>query len=281
MRTRRILVAVALAVLAIANYAESILTKLEFFWRAPQAEAAAARWLTDVDIWLLSYNIEPVIAGLFLTILLSGWVIPDVWPFVKQLFFGASAAAFGVAFRAQNSADARQEFRLGVERAYTKFCRIRAQGKRDETSLVSLVDLTQFPADFPPPEHETLSGYVGSAKWPSEESEVLIRFLKALYETALDADKDPLLPEPQHESFMKARNRVSKFWDHCGREIREGRLTAASIKRQLDSNAHDIKLLAMSELVLSEILPWDVGGGKTNLFFLAKEGSALRKSHRR
>ena len=281
MGTRRILVAIALAVLAIANYAEIILTRLDFLWHAPQAEAAAARWLTDVDIWLLSYNIEPVIAGLFLTVVLSGWIIPDVWPFVKGRLFGASAAAFGTAFRAQDSADARQEFRLGIERAYTKFCHVREQGKRDERSLVSLIDLTQFPADFPPPEHEALSGYLGSAKWPSEESQVLFRFLRALYETAPDADKDPLLAEPDHASFMRARNRVSKFWDDCGREIRAGRLAAASIKRQLDSNARDIKLLAISELVLSEFLPWDLGGGKTSLFCLAKEGSALRRSHKR
>ena len=281
MRARHVVVLILLALLAAANYAESILTKLEFLWRAPRVEEAAERGLTDVDIWLLSHNIEPVIAGLFLTVLLSGWVVPDVWPFIEGRLLGASAARFGAAFRAPEAADARQEFRLGVEKAFTKFCHMHGQEERDQRSLVSLVDCVRFPSDFPPPEHESLSGYLVSAKWPSEESQALLGFLRALYEPMRDADEEPLLPRADYDAFVRARNRVSKFWDDCAREIRRGRLAPASIKRQLDSNARDVKLLALSELVLSEILDWDVGGGKTSLFYLARDGIALRRDRGR
>jgi len=275
MRARHILVLALSAVLVVANYAESILTKLQFIGGASEAEELAGRWLSGVDIWLLKHGIEPVIVGLLLAVVLSGWVIPDVWPLIKDRLLGASAAEFGAAFRAPDAVDARQEFRLGVEQAYTKFCR----GNRDKDTLVLLVDRVRFPNDFPPPEHEPLSGYLASAHWQSPESKALLDFLRALYETAFDASKETLLPEPIQKSFMIARNRVSKFWDDCAREIRRGRMTAASINRQLDSNLRDIKLAAISELILAEMAPWDVGGGKTSLFYLAKEGSSLKSNH--
>ena len=277
MRPRHIVLLAVLAALWIVNYAEQLFTKAEFLWRAPDVGGVAVNWLTNVDAWLLIHDMEPLIVGLSLAVILSGWVVPDIWPFIKRQIFKGSVGTFSANFRARDAADARQEFRLGIEKAYTKYFRAQYGSERPDGALVTLVDLVGFPPDFPPPAHEPLSGYMASADWPSTESQELGQFLFELYRPVSDANEAGLLPTSDLQAFIKARNVASKFWDDCAREILEGRLTPGHVRRRLDANARDIKLLALSELVLAELIPWDIGGGKTSLFHLAKEGSALKR----
>jgi hypothetical protein len=141
---------------------------------------------------------------------------------------------------------------------------------------VDLVDAVEFPKEFPPPENQPLSNYVASANW-LRGIKPLHDFLLALYESVPDAKKSNILPPLEYQRFIHAHNMTSKFWDDAAREIREGRLSANAIKRQLDSNERDIVLLAVSELVISEIVPWDKGGGRTSLFLLAKDKGSLKR----
>lgn len=86
MSKRRVTVLLTLAVIAAFNFAEVLFTKAEFLLRIPERWAVAMRWATEFDEWLLNHNIEPVLAGLFLAVLLSGWIVPDVWPLLRRRF---------------------------------------------------------------------------------------------------------------------------------------------------------------------------------------------------
>ncbi|MGO8917770.1 MAG: hypothetical protein ACLQJR_17855 [Stellaceae bacterium] len=275
---RRILVWVGLLLFVIRfslDIADSIHAKAELLSGAPGAGAAAMNWMVDVDVWLLNHGLEPLEVAVFLILLFSGWIIPDAWPFVKQRFLKGATGAFNQRFRNLDFVAGRQDFRLGIEKAYTKYCSLN-NIHRTNRSLVDLVDAVQFPNEFPPPKDRPISEWMAAAAWEAT-SKQLIDFLRQLYESVPDAERSGILPPLEYQRFILAHNTTSKFWDDAAREIREGRLTASSIKRQLDSNERDIMLLVMSELVISEIVPWDKGGGKTNLFFLARDKTTLKR----
>jgi hypothetical protein len=267
-RIAGILVGIALLLAAFQSWIDAT----ELVLALPRWAQRGTNWLTDFDFWLLNHQIHtPLLAAAFCVLWVT-IVVPDLWPLILRYWHGS--AAFNRAFKEVGTAAARQDFRLGMERAYTAYCQ-REGRSRHNRSLIDAVDQIRFPESFPPREDQPISEYVRATTWPPE-SEHVVRFLQVLYSNSLDARDNPLLLEREYRAFIQARNVVSKFWDDCAREIREHRLTAHSIKRQLDSNARDIKLLAMSELVISETVPWDTGGGKTSLFMLAKDGAAMK-----
>ena len=50
----------------------------------------------------------------------------------------------------------------------------------------------------------------------------------------------------------------------------DGLLSPNDIRGPLESNICDIRALAISELALAKVIGWDISGGKTSLFLLAK-----------
>ena len=176
-RLRRMLAAVALLVVLAFNFADRIYTKIELLLAIARGEQAPVSWATEFDSWLLSWGIEPIFAAMFVAIVISGYLIPDGWPFLREHFFRRSAAAFGEAFNELDSADPRKDFRLSMERAYTSYCQKKGV-LRQHKSLSDLVDAIHFPTDFPPSQ-KPISGYLASADWAGAKP--LIDFLRELY----------------------------------------------------------------------------------------------------
>jgi len=76
---------------------------------------------------------------------------------------------------------------------------------------------------------------------------------------------------------MTARAALAEFWDGWAPTLRRGLVNRAEVRRLVAASARDIRLLAISELVLTELAPWIAPEGRQGLLVLA--GSLPDQAH--
>ena len=243
---------------------------LDLLSRLPGAGGAVMNWLVEIDYFLLNNDIHPFLIAIGLLILLSGWIIPNVWPLVLRRLFGKARTAFFEDFGKMENQRAWQDFIWNLHIAYKTF-----DQNATNYTLVEKLDKLMFPNDFPP--------VVGSLHnydpiWLNEESADIWRFFCMLFSDVTQTNREnPLLEREKYERFLDARRITSKFWDYWAREIEIGRLDYWEIREPIFTNFRVIQALVMSELALADEIPYDLGPGKTALFKLVLGPERLKK----
>lgn len=227
-------------------------------------------WLKDENEWLISHGIDPILAGLLMALLISGWVIPDIWPHLRSWL--KSSKEFDSEFNRVETASARQHFRHGLERKHRLYHAEKGL-PRENKSLVKLIDDFAFPDNFPPKADGSIVDYVENQTWIHGNE--LCDFLRGFYEKAI------VSIDERDWTILMGHNQVSKFWDQTARLILQNRMSAKAIRTQILANHRDIIVTTLSELIFAEITPWSRGPGKIPLFRLAKEGIDLKSDKKR
>lgn len=250
---------------------------VELILRLPGWLQFALGWLTPPETWLIDNRIHPLPLILAVVVFFALVVTPgDLRAWLPQKLRARTREDFAASFATSAQREARSAFRWGAERCYRRYAE-REKLACSNDSLVRLIDGLRFPADFPAPAGRPLAHYAASVTWPSPEGQKLWAFARDVFGKALQSETGEFLGG-DWRSFLEAQRMAAQFWDDCGRALGEGRLRSNAMRRQIASNARDIKLLALIELALAELIPWG-GTGKSGLFWLAKDLRLLRPEH--
>jgi hypothetical protein len=245
---------------------------VDFLSRLPGAGGAVKNWLVEIDYSLLNNDIHPFLVAIGLVILFGGWIIPDVWPLVRQYFLSKNMEEFSNDFYKIENQQARQDFMWTVHDAYKNHPRIDG----NETLRESLNAL-EFPDDFPPT-LGVLHYYVGGIQWPNVKSEELWLFFQNLFSDASTSSRNKTFYHVEnYQRFLDARRITSAFWDKWARKIIDGQINYQTLREPIGANYYSIQCLVLSELALVNELPYDLGVGKTSLFKLVLGPERLKK----
>jgi hypothetical protein len=273
---RRIIGLILIILLVLAAIADRV-SVVELILRLPSWLQFALGWLTPPETWLIDNRIHPLPLILAAVVFFALVVTPsDLRAWLPKQLRPRPREDFAASFAAREQREARHEFRWGIERCYRRYAEHDKIACNND-SLVRLIDGLRFPTDFPGPAGRSLAHYAASVAWPSPEGEHLWDFARHVFANALQSERDEFLGTDSR-SFLRAQRATAQFWDECGRAIGEGRLRSNAMRREIASNARDIKLLALIELALAELIPWG-GTGKSGLFWLAKDLRLMRPEH--
>ncbi len=265
---RRIIGLFLIVLLVLGAIADRV-SVVELILRLPSWLHFAVGWLTPPENWLIDHQIHPLPLILAAVVFFVLVVTPgDLRAWLPQGLRPRERQNFAASFSAREQRQARLEFRWGIERCYRRYAE-RDKIAYDNDSLVRLIDGLRFPADFPGPTGNSLPRGAAPIAWPSPEGQQLWAFACDVFAKILQSDRGDYLGADSR-SFLRAQRAAAQFWDDCGRAIGQGRLPPKAMRREIMNHARDIKMLALIELALAELLPWSETD-KPGLFRLAKD----------
>ena len=273
---RRIIGLLLILLLALAAIADRV-SVVELFLRLPSWLKFGLGWLTPWENWLIDNEIHPLPLALAIVVLFALVITPgDLRRLLPQRRRTPAREEFAIAYNTEPQQNARHEFRWGIERSYRRY----AEAEKiawDKDRLVRLIDDFRLPSDFPP------AGPVDARRdatptWPSPEDQELWRFACRVFADALHPSESELLGS-DYRIFLHAERQTAQFWDDWGRAIGESRDMERAAQPQVAANARDIKMLALAELALAEILPWSEGD-RSGLYLLAANVATSKTNSR-
>jgi len=267
-----IVVVVLLLLGAIADRASVV----ELILRSPSWVQGTVGRLNDLESWLTDNQIHVIPIALAIVAFFTLVIAPTDWQRLGHQRRGRdNAARFRASFGARRQTDARAKFRWSVERAYRHYALSAKIDGRNDT-LSRLAEGARLPADIANRvEREARIG-ASAVVWPTEEGRKLVAFFHYLFDQLLDpaSDRDR---DASSGSLMTARAALAEFWDGWAPTLRRGLVDRAEVRRLVAASARDIRLLAISELVLTELAPWIAPEGRQGLLVLA--GSLPDQAH--
>ncbi|MDA1326661.1 MAG: hypothetical protein O3C34_18215, partial [Proteobacteria bacterium] len=238
--SRRTITAVAALLFVLAAGEKWLWGIPDMFVALPKWWGIMTEWLTSIDYWFLNHDLHVVPIALAIAIILSGWIIPDVWPFFKKAMGSKEVRAFEDAFQNQTHQKARHDFFWNIEVAYRAYAR-KADQAASKGELVQMVKTAKFPDKFLLSENKSFTDYAMAITWPDENGKKISAFCDSLYESMLSPEGTKLIPKEQHVDFLEGRRISAKFWDDWGRSIIDGRLSIKQITKPFNANKLDIK----------------------------------------
>lgn len=262
---RRIIGLFLILLLGLGAIADRV-SVVELFLRVPSWLKFGLGWLTPWENWLADNQIHPLPLALAIVVFFALVVTPaDLRRLVPRGRRRSLSADFVAAYDSERQRSARRDFRWGIERCFRRYAE-REHRAWENGTLARLIDDLHLPADFPPA-GRPVAQWLTTATWPGPEAQELWRFVRCAFANALRPEENELLGA-DYRGFLQAEQTTAQFWDDWGSAIAASRFTPKTTQRQIAANMRDIKLLALAELALTELVPWDEGE-KSGLFLLA------------
>jgi hypothetical protein len=264
----RRVIGIVLVVLLVLGAIADRASVVELILRSPSWVQGTVGWLNDFESWLTDNQIHVIPIALAIVAFFTLVIAPRDWQVLGHWCRSRdNAARFCATFGARRQTDARAKFRWSVERAYRHYALSATIEGRNDT-LSRLAEGARLPADMANRlEREARIGASAFAL-PTEEGRKLVAFFRYLFDQLLDPASD-FDRDASSGYLMTARAALAEFWDGWAPALRRGLVDRAEVRRHVVASARDIRLLAISELVLAELAPWIAPDGRHGLLALA------------
>ena len=212
---------------------------------------------------------SPTLAVMALGGLVGIWVAMPLARIWREKVFGASRREFIDQFNSTEQTISRRNFQWNIERAYRIYKPTASNGE-----LADMLSNLNWPSNFPP--NSDIIEYSKNLEWPDQNGKDLWGFVNNLFVDVLDLEKrHEKLPFPYYHDMIIGRFVAAKFWNVWSTKMIDGFLNPNTVAASLESNKPDIRALALCELALAKAIGWDHSRGKTGLFLLARDHTAI------